>query len=110
MTKQKNATPSRRVALVTGGARRIGFAIGRRLHGEGYRVAIHHRESARDAEALVREMNRQRPDSAAGIRGDLRTAGGCEEITREAHAAWGRLDALVNNASAFRPTPLGATT
>lgn len=108
MTHQDNAT-RQRVALVTGGARRIGAAIVHRLHEEGYRVVIHYRNSTEAAKSLARALNQKRTDSATSIRGDLSSAGECERLAQKAQAVWGRLDALVNNASAFYPTPPGET-
>ena len=93
-----------RVALVTGGARRIGAEICRSLHADGFSVAVHYRTSATDAAALVDELNTGRSDSAQGFDLDLR------DIPRLAglvDACVARLDLLVNNASSFYETPLG---
>lgn len=95
-----------RVALITGAARRIGAAIARELHGSGMNVAIHYRGSAAEARALAAELNRARPDSAECFRADLLDVAAIEKLAREAHARWGRLDALVNNASTYERTPL----
>ena len=95
-----------RVALVTGGARRIGACIARTLHHHGCDLAVHYRSSAADAEALLDELNGIRPGSAALFQADL---GNTDEVVRMAEAViarWNRLDALVNNASNFYPTPL----
>src|SRR5204862_6319672 len=54
-----------RSALVTGGARRIGAAISRRLHAAGANVLVHYRNTETDASRLVAELNALRPKSAA---------------------------------------------
>ncbi len=95
-----------RVALVTGGARRIGEAIVRELHNEGYRVAIHCRDSLDDAQTLASELNESYPDTAIVVTADLLDKDGLPEMVEEILGEWGRLDALVNNASSFFPTPL----
>lgn len=97
-------------ALVTGAARRIGAEIVRRLHAAGYHVVLHYHRSAADAEALCRELNAVREDSVRLLQADLRETGGLKEFVEQASAAWGGLDVLVNNASAFYPTPLGTVT
>ena len=60
-----------KTVLVTGGARRVGAAIVRRLHGAGANVLIHYRDSEADASLLVKELNSLRPKSASGVRADL---------------------------------------
>lgn len=99
-----------RVALVTGGARRVGAAIVRRLHAEGFRVAIHCRGSRAEADALAAALNAVRADSAAVLVADLADAAALPRLAQAAQARWGRLDALVNNASSYRRTPLGTIT
>jgi pteridine reductase len=96
-----------RVALVTGGARRIGAAIARRLHGEGASVYIHCHRSRGDADALAASLNAERPDSAAVLAANLLEASVPEHLVGAVLAAKGRLDILVNNASSFYPTPIG---
>ena len=49
-------SPTTRVALITGAARRIGAAIAETLHDAGYNVAIHYRASASDAEILAAKL------------------------------------------------------
>lgn len=97
-----------RTALVTGAARRVGAAIARRLHAAGMNVLIHFRASAADAQALEAELNGVRPGSAARAQADLLDAGAPAALVEAALARFGRLDLLVNNASAFYPTPMGA--
>lgn len=97
----------RPAALVTGGSRRIGAAISRRLHAAGYDLAVHYRRSQEEARALRAELEALRPDSVLLLPGELTDAGVPETLVAAALAHFGRLDALVNNASAFYPTPLG---
>jgi pteridine reductase len=99
-----------RVALITGGARRLGAAIARRLHAAGANVAIHYRSSATEAAALVAELHSMRADSAAAFAGDLLDTDAPRAIVDDVHRCFGRLDVLVNNASTFYATPLGSIT
>ncbi len=96
-----------KVALITGAAHRVGAEIARHLHRHGMRVMIHYRGSAQDARALCDELLAQRPGSAALIHGDLLDNAALPALIAQTHACWGRLDALVNNASSFYPTAVG---
>jgi pteridine reductase len=93
--------------LVTGGARRVGAAIVRRLHDAGANVAIHFRDSAVPARAFADELNARRADSVALVQVDLKQTQRLGGMIAEATRTWGRLDVLVNNASSFYPTPVG---
>ena len=99
-----------KVALVTGGARRVGAAIARCLHAEGMSLVIHYRHSEREALALKDDLERIRPESVGLVMGALGADTIARRIISDAIAVFGRLDALVNNASAFYPTPLGQVT
>jgi pteridine reductase len=101
---------SRPIALVTGSARRIGAAIARRLHAEGYDLALHYRGSAEEMQVLAQELETKRPNSVLTLQADLSEFDRLPEIVARSVGRFGRLDALVNNASAFRATTLGATT
>ena len=59
------------VALITGGAKRVGAAIARRLHGAGFDLAVHYRSSAEEALALQAELASQRADSVQIFQADL---------------------------------------
>ncbi len=101
---------TRRVALITGAARRIGAAIARRLHADGYDLALHYRNSAADMQALVAELEAARPGSTLALQADLAEFDRLPELIAKTVGRFGRLDALVNNASAFHPTPFGEAT
>ena len=96
-----------KVVLISGGAKRVGAAICRRLHGEGASLMIHYRSSAAEAEALRDELNRQRPDSAALVQCDLHDIDRLPDLVAAAVRRFGRLDVLINNASSFYPTMVG---
>ena len=95
-----------KVVLVTGGSRRVGAAICRRLHTAGALVAVHYLRSEQEALALQHELNQSRADSAAAFRADLLDLNALPDLVRAVIEKFGRLDALVNNASSFYPTPL----
>ena len=97
---EKNAP----VVLVTGGAKRVGAAIVKRLHQEGWRVAIHYRASAAAADALAATLNASRADSAITVQADLLQTETLAAVVARVISAYGRLDALVNNASTFYKT------
>lgn len=98
------------VALVTGGARRVGAAIARRLHARGASLLIHYRGSGEAARALAGELNRLRHDSAAIAACDLLETRALPGLVEAAVQEFGRLDVLVNNASSFFPTRVGEIT
>jgi len=102
------ATPP--VALVTGAARRIGAAIVRTLHASGYDIALHYRDSAEQAQALAAELERARAGSTLLLQADLAEFDRLPELVARCIGRFGRLDALVNNASTFTPTPIGTAT
>lgn len=101
---------STKVALITGGSRRIGAAIVRGLHSRGLNVAIHYRESKEDAKRLSSQLNQIRPNSAAIFGSvDLLDFDACSHLAENTFAHFSRLDVLVNNASIFEPTQISET-
>jgi len=96
-----------KVVLVTGGAKRVGAAICRRLHAAGASLLVHYRSSALEARALQVELNAKRADSVAMAQADLLKVSNAAELVKAAVKHFGRLDALVNNASSFYPTAVG---
>lgn len=95
-----------KVILVTGGAKRVGAAICRRLHAEGGQIAVHYRSSDQEALALQKELNKLRPKSAAVFQADLLDLRALPQLVHTVIKKFGHLDALVNNASSFYATPL----
>jgi pteridine reductase len=94
-----------KAALVTGASRRLGRAIAIALAGEGMDLVLHYRKSRAEAESLAVEVE------AAGVKAalvpaDLASAAAARAMVAAAARIHGRLDLLVNNASAFHPTPL----
>ena len=102
-----NESLAGKAILVTGGARRVGAAIARRLHGAGASVLIHYRDSEADAVKLVGELNAARPKSAAKVKAELLAPIAPRAIIGAALDSFGRLDVLVNNASTFFPVAVG---
>ncbi|MDD3761812.1 MAG: pteridine reductase [Nevskiales bacterium] len=98
------------VVLITGAARRIGAATARMLHADGWRVVVHAHRSIDVARELVAELCARRADSATALAADLNDPAQIDALAQAAQARWGRLDALVNNASTYYPTPLGTIT
>jgi pteridine reductase len=96
-----------KAALVTGGARRVGAAITRRLHAAGASVLVHYRDSETEAAAPAAELNAVRPKSAATVKAELLAPIAPRALVSAALQAFGRLDVLVNNASSFFAVPLG---
>ncbi|MEL1263252.1 pteridine reductase [Pseudoxanthomonas putridarboris] len=100
----------RPVALITGSAKRIGAGIARQLYANGYDLALHYRNSATEMQALAAELEATRPGGVLTLRADLSEFDRLPEIVANTVGRFGRLDALVNNASAYYATPIGQTT
>lgn len=102
MNKQTNP----KVALITGGAARIGASIVKQLHSSGYNISLHFRHSRKVAEALAAELNEIRTNSVCCIEADLLDIKQINLLVKNTLTHWGKLDVLINNASSFFPTPL----
>ncbi len=100
----------RPVVLITGAAKRVGAQIARTLHGAGYDVALHYRHSRAEMDALVDELETARDGSTLTVAAELADLDAVSGIVEKCTARFGRLDAIVNNASAFFPTPIGEAT
>lgn len=109
-THEQGLSLTGKTVLITGGARRVGAAIARELHGAGANLVVHYRKSARDAEALAAALNGARANSATLVQADLLDVAGLPALVEAARTNFGGLDVLVNNASTFYPTKMGAIT
>lgn len=107
MTAVQSMAP---VALITGAAQRIGAVIARTLHAAGYNVVLHYLNSQNAAQVLCAELNALRQQSAISLSADLNNVEAIQQLAHHAIQQWQRIDALVNNASAFFPTPVGSAT
>lgn len=96
-----------KTVLVTGAAKRVGRSIVHELHASGANVVVHYRAAADAAASLVSELEAVRPDSALMVQADLLDTATLDQLVAKTVDRFGRLDALVNNASSFFPTPVG---
>ncbi|WP_289116028.1 pteridine reductase [uncultured Psychrobacter sp.] len=106
----KNTDIQPPVMLVTGSAKRIGAAIIRAAHTQGYRVIIHCHRSEKEANSLADQLNKSRANSAVVIVADLAVVNhgaALEDFVKNIIEAFGQLDVLVHNASRFYPSPIG---
>lgn len=99
-----------RVALITGSARRIGAAIARTLHAAGFDLALHARRPHPQLDALAADLEATRPGSTLVLHAELAEFDRLPELVAHTVGRFGRLDALVNNASGFHPSAIGAVT
>ncbi|GMU80871.1 MAG: beta-ketoacyl-ACP reductase [Planctomycetota bacterium] len=95
----------RRVALITGAARRVGRAIALRLAAAGCKTAIHYHRSDADAAETVR-LCRAEGVEAETFSADLADAAAIDPLVEAVCARFGRLDFLINNASTFEKMSL----
>ncbi len=100
----------RPVALVTGAARRIGAATARLLHARGHDLALHYRSSGDAMQALQAELEAVRPGSVLALQAELSDLPRLPELVDATIERFGRLDALVNNASTYFATPVDTAT
>jgi NAD(P)-dependent dehydrogenase (short-subunit alcohol dehydrogenase family) len=88
------------IALITGGAQRIGRAITLHLAAHGWGVAVHYRHSDAAAAQTVAAA-RQAGAPAQAFAADLADEAQCNALVPAVREAFGRIDAVVNNASLF---------
>jgi pteridine reductase len=108
--KDRDASLAGKTVLITGGARRVGAAIGRALHGAGANLVIHYRKSASEVAQLADELSTGRAKSVLTFQADLLELGKLPALVEFAVRSFGSLDILVNNASTFYPTKIGEIT
>lgn len=95
------------VAIVTGGGRGIGRAIGEALVADGYRIAVVdlNGDRAEEAAEAIRAAGAQRDPGAVAYQADVRDYARAQEIVADLLARFGRVDALINNAGITSPKP-----
>ena len=91
---------SKRVALITGGARGIGHSLALDLAGDGWSVAICYRTSAEEGQATLEEIQRQGVNGLA-VRCDVSDPEAAEEFAGQVEQKWGQIDALINCAGPY---------
>jgi len=90
------------VALITGGAKRIGRSIALRLAADGAGIALNYRTSEKEAQAVIREIGGH-AGKVHAIQADVSKREDVEKLMASVQKHFGRLDILVNNAGAFFP-------
>lgn len=106
----KKKISTAKVALITGGARRIGAEIARTLHDAGLNIILHYNASEEDAVNLCRQLNQIRAHSVVTIQAELSEPESEKMLIKKALKTWNRLDVLINNASRFYRTVFGEVT
>lgn len=97
------------MALVTGAGQRVGRAIAESLASDGWKIAVHYRESRAGAEDVVQDILSQ-GGQAASFAADLTDARACDRLVDAAYEHFGQLDLLVNSAAGMEKTRLGHIT
>lgn len=98
---------SGKTILITGAARRVGACIARMLHEAGANLVLHYRSSGQEAHALAASLEATRAQSTLCLQADLLDTASLGPLVVRAEQHFGRLDALINNASSFFPTAIG---
>ena len=98
------------VALITGGAKRIGALLVKTLHQQGYNIGLHYRHSVVEAQALAFELNQARANSVILLPADASDIKALQSLPDQIAQHFGRLNVLINSASSFYPTPIGTAT
>jgi pteridine reductase len=93
--------------LITGAAKRIGREMALSFFSKGWDIVIHYNGSKEEAEALADEMNFERTNSAIIAQANLDNANEVTQLVEKTLSKNSRIDALINNASTFYPTPIG---
>src|SRR5213593_2966771 len=98
-----------KVALVTGGGRRVGRALALALAGRGASVAVHYNESEKGAREVADAVTKAK-GSAETFAADLTQRDAPAELIKRVVAKLGQLDVLVNSAAIMIRTPFGEVT
>ncbi len=100
----------RPLAVITGAAKRVGAVIAETLFEAGYDLALSYRHAEAEAMALRARFEAKRAQSCLVLPLDLADTAALPSFIAQVHARFGRIDALINNASSFYPTPVGSAT
>ena len=92
--------------FITGAAKRIGKEIALTFKELGWNIIIHYNSSKKDADDLADQINKDNPNSAKTVQGNLDIKEDVQKILSEVSDAFPSVDLLVNNASTFYPTPI----
>src|SRR6184192_2273427 len=92
---------SNKVAIVTGASKGIGAGIATALGAAGARVAVNYSSDRQGAERVTQAIT-DNGGEAIAVGADVSKAADVARLFKEVHSAFGRLDALVNNAGVFR--------
>ena len=92
--------------FITGAAKRIGKEIALTFKELGWNIIIHYNSSKKDADDLADQINKDNPNSAKTVQGNLDIKEDVQKILSEVSETFPSIDVLVNNASTFYPTPI----
>ena len=95
-----------KTVFITGAAKRIGKAIALTFKDLGWNIIIHYNSSKKDADELANKINKDNPDTARTVQGDLDKEADIRKILNDIDDIFPSLDLLVNNASTFYHTPI----
>ena len=95
-----------KVALITGGAKRIGKSICEKFHKNDFSIICHYNSSDKEANELKDKLNSMRKNSIELIKFDLNDVNNYQSFCNEVLNKYGKVDVLINNASSFFATPL----
>ena len=95
-----------KVALITGGAKRIGKSICEKFHKNDFSIICHYNSSDKEANELKDKLNSIRKNSIELIKFDLNDVNNYQSFCNEVLNKYGKVDVLINNASSFFATPL----
>ncbi|MBC8221315.1 MAG: pteridine reductase [SAR86 cluster bacterium] len=93
--------------LITGAAKRIGKEMALSFFNKGWDIVIHYNSSKDEAEGLAFQMNSERNNSAMLVQANLDNTNEVENLVKKILSKNRSIDALINNASTFYPTPIG---
>ena len=92
--------------FITGAAKRIGKEIALTFKELGWNIIIHYNSSKSDADNLADQINKDNPNSAKTVQGNLDVKEDVQKIINEVNNLFPSIDLLINNASTFYPTPI----